>query len=77
MARLDFGEAIKTDSDNCSFFSHAMIKGSHMHYEINGTIMQTLALNLSAGDVIYSQTNSMAWMSDGIRMDTHTGGGIL
>ena len=77
MARLDFGEAIKTDSDNRSFFSHAIIKGSQMHYEINGTIMQTLALNLSAGDVIYSQTNSMAWMSDGIRMDTHTGGGIL
>ena len=48
-----------------------------MQYEINGTIIQTLALNLSAGDVIYSQTNSMAWMSDGIRMDTHTGGGIL
>ncbi|NDA46118.1 MAG: AIM24 family protein [Alphaproteobacteria bacterium] len=46
-----------------------------MNYEINGTIMQTLALTLSAGDVIYSQTNSMAWMSDGITMDTHTGGG--
>jgi uncharacterized protein (TIGR00266 family) len=48
-----------------------------MNYEINGTIMQTLALTLSPGDVIYSQTNSMAWMGEGIRMDTHTGGGLL
>ena len=48
-----------------------------MNYQINGTIMQTLALTLSPGDVIYSQTNSMAWMGEGIRMDTHTGGGLL
>lgn len=48
-----------------------------MHYEVMGTIMQTVAVELAAGEQLYSQTNSMAWMSDTIRMDTHTGGGFL
>ena len=39
--------------------------------------MQTLALDLAPGEVVYSQTNSMCWMNDAIEMDTHTGGGVL
>jgi len=46
-------------------------------YSISGTVMQTVAIDLGTGEQIYSQTNCMAWMTDSIRMDTHTGGGFL
>ena len=39
--------------------------------------MQTVALDLAPGEVVFSQTNSMCWMNDAIEMNTHTGGGIL
>ena len=39
--------------------------------------MQTVAIDLEAGETVYSQTNCMAWMSDNIAMDTHTGGGLF
>ena len=48
-----------------------------MKFEISGTVMQTVAIDLDAGEQIYSQTNTMAWMNDAIVMDTHTGGGFL
>ena len=47
-----------------------------MRFEITGTVMQTLSIDLSPGEVLVSQTHAMAWMSDGIGMDTHTGGGL-
>jgi uncharacterized protein (TIGR00266 family) len=48
-----------------------------MRYEISGTVMQTLSIQLEPGEVVVSQTHAMAWMTDGIEMDTHTGGGLL
>jgi uncharacterized protein (TIGR00266 family) len=48
-----------------------------MRYEISGTIMQTVAIDLAPGETVYSQTNTMAWMNDQIAMNTHTGGGLL
>src|SRR5450631_794556 len=48
-----------------------------MQFQITGTVMQTVAIDLSPGEVVFSQTNSMAWMSDTIAMDTHTGGGLF
>ena len=48
-----------------------------MRYDITGTTMQTVAIDLAAGERLFSQTATMAWMSDGIRMDTHTGGGLF
>ena len=48
-----------------------------MRYDITGTTMQTVSVDLAAGERLYSQTATMAWMSDGIRMDTHTGGGLF
>ncbi len=47
-----------------------------MKYEISGTTMQTVAIDLAPGEKIYSQTSTMAWMTDNIQMDTHTGGGL-
>src|SRR5580658_7476451 len=48
-----------------------------MRYEITGSIMQTVAIDLAPGETVYSQTNTMAWMNDAVTMDTHTGGGFL
>lgn len=48
-----------------------------MRYDIAGTVMQTVSIDLDRGERIVSQTHAMAWMSDGIRMDTHTGGGLF
>ena len=48
-----------------------------MRYEVTGTTMQTVSIDLARGESLFSQTASMAWMSPSIRMDTHTGGGLL
>lgn len=48
-----------------------------MRYDISGTVMQTVSIALDRGETVVSQTHAMAWMSDGIAMDTHTGGGLF
>jgi uncharacterized protein (TIGR00266 family) len=48
-----------------------------MRYEISGTVMQTLAIDLSPGEIVYSQTNCMCWMNDAVEMNTNTGGGMF
>ena len=48
-----------------------------MRYQISGTVMQTVAIDLAPGETVYSQTNTMAWMNDQIAMNTHTGGGLF
>jgi len=48
-----------------------------MQYQLCGTVMQTVAIELAAGETIYSQTNCMAWMSDSITMNTNMGGGLF
>ncbi len=48
-----------------------------MKYAISGTVMQTLEIGLEPGETVYSQTAAMAWMTDGVRMHTNTGGGLF
>jgi uncharacterized protein (TIGR00266 family) len=48
-----------------------------MRYQISGTVMQTVSIDLDPGEVVYSQTNSMCWMNDAIEMNTNTGGGLF
>lgn len=48
-----------------------------MQHQINGTTLQSLEINLQPGEMVFSQTHQMAWMTDGIAMDTNTGGGML
>ena len=48
-----------------------------MRYDVSGTVMQTVSIQLDRGEQVYSQTAAMAWMSEGIVMDTHTGGGLF
>jgi uncharacterized protein (TIGR00266 family) len=47
-----------------------------MKYEITGTTMQVVGIDLLQGEKIYSQTSCMSWMSDNIQMNTNTGGGL-
>jgi uncharacterized protein (TIGR00266 family) len=48
-----------------------------MRYDISGTTMQTVGVDLAPGETVYSQTATMAWMTDGVRMHTNTGGGVF
>jgi uncharacterized protein (TIGR00266 family) len=48
-----------------------------MQYTISGTLMQTVALDLMPGEIVFSQTNCMCWMNDAIEMNTNTGGGFF
>jgi uncharacterized protein (TIGR00266 family) len=48
-----------------------------MKYELSGTVMQTVGIDLGPGDAVYSQTAAMCWMSDSVTMATNTGGGFL
>ncbi len=48
-----------------------------MQYTINGSVMQTVAIDLLPGEIVYSQINCMCWMNDAVEMNTNTGGGFL
>ncbi len=48
-----------------------------MQHQIMGTTLQTLEMILEPGEMVFSQTHQMAWMSDGVTLDTNTGGGLL
>ena len=48
-----------------------------MRYEVTGPTMQTVSIDRAIGEAVYGRTASMAWMTQSIRMDTHTGGGIF
>jgi uncharacterized protein (TIGR00266 family) len=48
-----------------------------MRYEVSGTTMQTVGVDLAPGETVYSQTATMAWMTEGVRMHTNTGGGLF
>jgi uncharacterized protein (TIGR00266 family) len=48
-----------------------------MRYQILGTTLQSLEMLISPGEMVYSQTHQLSWMSDGVMMDTNTGGGLL
>src|SRR5437868_13064955 len=48
-----------------------------MQYHISGTTMQTVSIDLQAGETVFSQRNVMAWMTDNVQMNTNTGGGLF
>ena len=48
-----------------------------MRYELSGSVMQTVGIDLAPVETVFSQTNCMCWMNDAIEMNTHTGGGFL
>ncbi len=48
-----------------------------MEYQIIGTTMQAVILELDPGETIYSESGAMSWMSGNIQMATNTRGGGL
>lgn len=48
-----------------------------MRYAISGTVLQCLEIQLDQGESMYTESGGMAWMSDGIDMDTSTKGGLM
>jgi uncharacterized protein (TIGR00266 family) len=48
-----------------------------MQHQILGTTLQSLEIILQPGEMFFSQTHQMAWMTAGMTMDTNTGGGVL
>ena len=47
-----------------------------MEYEIKGSVMQSLEMRLGYGEAIYTESGGMAWMTEGIDMETSGRGGI-
>ncbi len=47
-----------------------------LQYHILGTIQQTLAVDLKPGQVIYSDTGAMSWMTATVNMSTKGSGGL-
>jgi conserved hypothetical protein TIGR00266 len=48
-----------------------------MEYQIVGTTMQAVILELDPGETVYSESGAMSWMSGNIQMATNTRGGGL
>ncbi len=47
-----------------------------MQYEIRGTVMQSLEIILQQGEAVYTESGGMAWMTEGIDMQTSGRGGL-
>lgn len=48
-----------------------------MKYEIHGTVFQSVDVNLSQGESVYTQVGGMAWQMGDIAMSTNTKGGLM
>lgn len=48
---------------------------SGIDYQIVGTVLQAVILQIEPGQQIYSETGGMAWMSGNVVMNTNAGGG--
>ncbi len=48
-----------------------------MEYQIRGTTMQTVDIQLQPGETMYTESGGMAWMSDNINMATGMKGGLM
>jgi uncharacterized protein (TIGR00266 family) len=45
-------------------------------YRIDGTTLPVVTIELEAGEVIYSESGGMSWMTGNVEMKTHSGGGL-
>lgn len=48
-----------------------------MKYTILGSTMPAVEVTFSQGEAMYTQSGGMSWMTEGIKMDTNTKGGIM
>ncbi len=45
-------------------------------YRIDGTTLPVVSVELEPGEVIYSESGGMSWMTGNVEMRTHSGGGL-
>lgn len=48
-----------------------------MRYQIEGTVLQSLDIQLSPGEAIFTEAGGMAWYKGAINMETDTRGGLM
>lgn len=48
-----------------------------MKYDVFGGMLPAVEIELNRGESIYTQSGGMAWMTDGLTMETNTKGGLL
>lgn len=48
-----------------------------MEYQLIGDVMPAVEVRMQSGESMYTQSGGMVWMSEGIKMDTNTNGGVL
>lgn len=48
-----------------------------MEYQIFGDLLPAVSIRLNARESIYTQSDGMAWMTDGISMETNMRGGVM
>jgi uncharacterized protein (TIGR00266 family) len=46
-------------------------------YEIFGGTLPAVTISLDSGESIFTQSGGMSWMTDGMKMETNTQGGLL
>ena len=46
-------------------------------FQVVGSVMQALMIQLNRGQALYSEAGSLSWMTDGVHMETNLGGGGL
>jgi uncharacterized protein (TIGR00266 family) len=52
--------------------------GAHgrISYRIDGTTLQVVTIELEPGEIVYSESGGMSWMSGNVEMNTTSGGGL-
>lgn len=48
-----------------------------MEYQLIGDVMPAVEVRMQSGEAMYTQSGGMVWMSEGIKMETNTNGGVL
>ncbi|MGC9356612.1 MAG: TIGR00266 family protein [Anaerolineae bacterium] len=48
-----------------------------MDYKVHGTVMQSLDIQMTQGESVYTESGGMAWMGGDIDMKTDTKGGLM
>jgi uncharacterized protein (TIGR00266 family) len=49
---------------------------SGLRYQLIGTTLQAVTIELHPGEIVYSESGGMAWMSANVQMDTRASGGL-
>lgn len=58
--------------------AHREYAGSRgrISYRIDGTTLQVVTIELEPGEIVYSESGGMSWMTGNVEMSTHSGGGL-